>query len=117
MINPHDQETIDVYERAQRHISGACKCPERLSDGPSSPECIHALELACGSAQDEILEALGRARHEVWLTAMAHAARKRIEDLEARVRELMDRADSQSDLIGGLLERVDALEAVGGPKP
>jgi hypothetical protein len=88
MVNPHDQETIDVYERAQLHIGGGCGCPERLSDGPSQPECLRALELACAASQDEILDALGKARHEVWVASMLHGAQKRIEQLEARLAAL-----------------------------
>lgn len=87
--NASDQETIRTYELAELHVGGGCDCPERMMDGPSSPECLRALELACASAQHEVLEAFARARHDVWLTSMLFSARERIENL---------------------LERTDALE-------
>lgn len=77
-INPEDQETIETIERAVRHVSGGCNCPARLSDGPPSPACLEALELACAAAQNEVCEVLGRARHDVWVVAALRSLERRL---------------------------------------
>jgi len=91
--NVHDQETIDVFQRAERHIGGGCGCPERLSDGPSDPGCVRAIELATYMAQEEVLNVLAKHRHEVWVTSMLNALGELVEKQDQMIEKVEDRVD------------------------
>lgn len=81
-MNREDRRTYEVFEAAEKHVVRICGCPDRSIDGPSSPECLKALDLACVLAQDDILQAIIRSKHDVWLTGNLLGLARRVEALE-----------------------------------